>query len=98
MDSINIVERKRIDMLTQDSVSILTQQYSPDLDTYIGDGSRIAYRNSPNGRKLLTASEPKDCVTAVLAIWGLSPTLEDPVEVETKDEATASESEVANNG
>ena len=40
--------------------------------------SRMAYVNSPTGRKQLTETLPEEYVKAVLALWGENPTVSDP--------------------
>lgn len=73
----DIQENKTVDMLTKDSVSILTQKYI-DLDgakTQVGDNHRCSYTNSEHGRQNLLQSEPEDVVNAVFAIWGEEPTI-----------------------
>lgn len=73
----DIQEIKIVDMLTKDSVSILTQKYV-DLDrvkTQVGDNHRCSYSNSEYGRQDLLQSEPEDVVNAVIAIWGDEPTV-----------------------
>ena len=40
--------------------------------------SRMAYVNSPAGRKQLTDKLPEEYVKAVMALWGENPTLSDP--------------------
>ena len=38
----------------------------------------MAYVNSPTGRKQLSEILPEEYVTAVLALWGETPTVSDP--------------------
>lgn len=76
-----IITNKTVDMLNQNSVSILTRNYV-DIEgtlTQVGENHRCAYSNSESGRALLQTSEPENVVTAVFAIWGNSPTVEEPV-------------------
>ena len=76
-----IVEKKTIDRLTSESVTILTQNFI-DLDgvlTQVGQNHRVSYENSDTGRKELEESQPAEVITAVMAIWGDSPTVETPV-------------------
>ena len=40
--------------------------------------SRMAYVNSPMGRKQLTDKLPEEYVKAVMALWGENPTVSDP--------------------
>lgn len=70
-------EKKTVDMLTNESVSILTQKFI-DLDgveTQVGQNHRRAYTNSETGRKELQENEPIDVVRSVLSIWGNKPTV-----------------------
>ena len=68
-----------VDMLTTDSVSILTQQ-TIDVGgvTYTLGNNRRAYVNSTGGREALAAEQPEDVVAAVMAIWGDTPTVTEP--------------------
>ena len=68
-----------LDQLTAESVnvveiSIATINKKPH---EIGR-SRMAYVNSPTGRKQLTDKLPEEYVKAVLALWGEKPTVSDP--------------------
>ena len=77
-----IKEKKTVDMLTSESVSILTQKFI-DVDgvqTQVGQNHRCAYINSESGRKSIAESEPEEIVTAVMAIWGGTPTVTETVE------------------
>ena len=74
-----IKEKKTVDMLTSESVSILTQKFI-DLDgvqTQVGKNHRKSYVNTEVGRKAITESEPEDVVSSVMAIWGDKPTIEE---------------------
>lgn len=83
-----IKERKTVDMLTVDSVSILTQNYIEfnGVQTQVGQNHRCAYVNSETGRNALQSTEPEEVVTAVFAIWGDTPTVSEPKEVEENAE------------
>lgn len=75
----DIKERKIVDMLTNDSVSILTQQFV-ELDgklEQIGQNHRISYVNSGSGREELQKNESTDVINAVLALWGNEPSIEE---------------------
>ena len=83
-----IKEKKTVDMLTNESVSILTQKFI-DLDgvqTQVGQNHRCAYVNTEFGRKAITESEPEDVVSSVMAIWGDKPTIEEPTTEETEEQ------------
>ena len=70
------MEKKTVDMLTSDSVYILTLQ-TIDVGgvTYTLGNHRRAYVNSTCGREALAAEQPEDVVAAVMAIWGDTPTV-----------------------
>ena len=67
-----IKEKKTVDMLTTDSVSILTQKFIDvdGVETQVGENHRCSYANSATGRQELQNSEPEDVVASVFAIWG----------------------------
>lgn len=79
-----IEERKTVDMLTKDSVSILTQKFVEidGMTSQVGENHRIAYSNSEKGRSLLTTEQPETVVNAVMSIWGDEPTV---TEIATED-------------
>ena len=72
-----IKEKKTVDMLTTDSVSILTQKFIEvdGVETQVGENHRCAYANSSKGRQYLQKQEPQDVVKSVFAIWGNAPTI-----------------------
>ena len=72
-----IKEKKTVDMLTTDSVSILTQKFInvDGVETQVGENHRCAYVNSKTGRNTLQKQEPHDVVNSVFAIWGDVPTI-----------------------
>lgn len=80
----DIKVRKTVDMLTEDSVSILTQKFIniDGVDTQVGENHRAAYINSEGGRNVLAQEQPKDVVSAVMAIWVPDPTIEDNIDEE----------------
>ncbi len=80
-------EKKTITNLTTDSVSILTQQFTEvdGEETQVGSNHRCAYENSESGRALLAEMEPAEVVTAVMAVWGETPTIELPEYVPDND-------------
>ena len=83
-----IKEKKTVDMLTNESVSILTQKFI-DLDgvqAQVGQNHRCAYVNTEFGRKAITESEPEDVVSSVMAIWGDKPTIEKPMTEKTEEQ------------
>lgn len=73
----DIETKKTVDMLTKDSVSILTQ-YFTELNgqtQQVGENHRRAYVNSVEGRIDLIENEPNNVSNSVLAIWGDTPTV-----------------------
>ena len=81
-----IKEKKTVDMLTNDSVSILTRKFAEidGVEAQIGQDHRRAYVNSKTGRSGLQENEPEEVVNAVFSIWGDTPTIEEPTIEETK--------------
>lgn len=77
-----IKEKKTVDMLTTDSVSILTQKFIDvdEVETQVGENHRCAYANSSTGRQDLQKQEPQDVVNSVFAIWGDVPTINEEEE------------------
>ncbi len=73
----DIKESKTVDMLTKDSVSILTRKtvILDGIETQVGDNHRCSYVNSEQGRQELIQTEPENVVNSVLAIWGDKPTV-----------------------
>nr|DAP92254.1 MAG TPA: hypothetical protein [Caudoviricetes sp.] len=71
-----------IDALTKNSVSIKRQKtITAEGSTYeIGEPHRRAYANSAAGREQIAAELPEPYLSAVLAVWGDAPTVEDPAE------------------
>lgn len=63
---------KKADMLTQDSVSILTINED-------GTYHRCCYMNSVSDRASIVANEPEEIVAEVMEVWGEKPTLEEEV-------------------
>lgn len=85
-----VTEKKTVDMLTPNGVSILTQNMV-DIDgipTQVGANHRVSYVNSLSGRQKMTEDEPEDISAAIMAIWGDEPTVEEPPteELETNQE------------
>lgn len=79
-EMMEIKEEKTVDMLTNQSVSILLKsllnygvrhRLARDIDVYV---------NSETGRSDLQGTEPEEIVNAVFAIWGESPTVVDELE------------------
>ncbi len=74
------MQKKTVDMLTKDSVSIETTKTAviDGTEYTLGLPHRCAYVNSLQGRAMLAEQEPADVVAAVLAMWGDTPTVEEP--------------------
>ena len=70
-------EKITLDMLTQDSVSLKKQQYTiVDGKEYpIGEPWRRAYINSVQGGAQVQAEVPEPYLSAIMAIWGTTPTV-----------------------
>lgn len=84
-----IQEKKTVDMLTSGSVSILTQQFIEidGVPTQVGQNHRCAYVNSEAGRSNLQELEPEEVVSAVMAIWGDTPTVNEETFEEVSTDA-----------
>lgn len=70
-----------IEMLTPHSVSIRTQGYVADGGTEyaVGQPHNSAYANSATDRKHLAEEVPEPYLSAILSVWGDTPTVqEDP--------------------
>lgn len=67
-----IKEKKIIDMLTEESVCIITEKYVDvdGIETQVGERNRCVYSNDDEGRNLLENTEPLDVINAIYAIWG----------------------------
>ncbi len=85
-----IEEKKTVDMLTESSVSILTQKFIEidGVPTQVGENHRKAYVNSADGRESLQKREPEKTVNTVLAMWGDTPTVSDVQETLVQEEVT----------
>lgn len=71
-------KKYEIDMLTKDSVSVKTQNYTniDGVDYDIGLPHRKAYVNSTLGREEIAAELPEPYLSAVMVIWGDTPTVD----------------------
>ena len=67
-----ITEKITLDMLTQDSVSVLRQKFIEidGVQTQVGGNIRNAYMNDENGRAELEEILPEEYYNAVIAVWG----------------------------
>lgn len=72
-----ITKKVTVDMLTSESVSILTQQfvYVDGAAAQVGKNHRKAYVNTEAGRKVLESEQDESTINAVFAIWGDVPTV-----------------------
>lgn len=75
-----IEEKIILDMLTQDSVSVITQKYIiVEGEVYpIGQPHRKAYMNTEQGRQEVIDELGEAQKNAVLAVWGDEPVIADP--------------------
>ena len=66
-----------LDMLTADSVSIKTQQYTTveGIEYSIGQPHRCAYVNSERGRAEIMGVLADPYLSAVMMVWGDTPTV-----------------------
>lgn len=83
--------KKTIDMLTKDSVSILTQKFIEEdgVSYQVGKNHRCAYVNSVSGRENIQTNEPEDISSIILAYWGSEPTIIE--EIESQDAYSTTE-------
>lgn len=77
-----MIEKITLDMLTQDSVSVKTQKYVEveGVEYPIGEPHRRAYVNSVRGRQAIQNEVPEPHCTAIFAVWGENPTVDDRVQ------------------
>jgi hypothetical protein len=73
-------EKITLDMLTADSVSLKKQRYETvdGAEYAIGEPWRRAYVNSALGRAEVEAEISDPYKTAIFAVWGDTPTVDDP--------------------
>ena len=71
-----------LDMLTENSVSVVKQGYAviDGTEYAVGAPHRCAYSNSTGGRARIQAELPAEYANAVLAVWGDTPTVEEGVQ------------------
>ena len=77
-----MIEKITLDMLTENSVSVKTQRYAVvDGQEYpIGEPHRRAYVNSVRGRQAVQNEVPEPHRSAIFALWGENPTVDDRVQ------------------
>lgn len=73
----DVIQKATVDMLTNTSVSILTQKFVKidGKETQLGKNHRKAYVNTEAGRQALMSEQEEATVQAVFAIWGDAPTV-----------------------
>ena len=73
-------EKITLDMLTNNSVSVLKQQYITidGADVKVGENVRNAYMNTQTERELLKSELPEEFYNAVIAVWGDTPIVAEP--------------------
>ena len=74
-----ITKEITLDLLCKNSVSVKTTEKTiiDDIERTIGT-YRKAYANSPIGRQQIVDEIPEEYATAVFAVWGDTPTVDDP--------------------
>lgn len=72
-----MIKKYILDMLTQDSVSVKTQNYAvvEGQEYPIGQPHRKAYINSVRGRQEVENDLPQAQKNAIFAVWGDTPTV-----------------------
>lgn len=66
-----------LDELNQNSVSVVTRKYieEDDVKYFVGDIHRRAYVNSEDGRKEINEELAEPYLSAVMTVWGDTPTV-----------------------
>ena len=75
-----MLEKITLDMLTQDSVS-LKKEYMQEVNgkqESVGSPWRRAYVNSPQGRIQAQSEIAEPYLSAIMSVWGNTPTVSDP--------------------
>ncbi|HBB29040.1 MAG TPA: hypothetical protein DC000_07300 [Clostridiales bacterium] len=67
-----IEEKLTIEMLTENGVSILKQNFQDNKQ--LGENHRVGYENNVDGREKIK-NLPQSTQNAILAIWGATPTV-----------------------
>lgn len=80
----NISTKTTLDSLCENSVSVLKQDYITvgNADVQIGDNHRRAFVNSESGRAAIAEYIGEPYISAVLGVWGETPTVTEPIEGE----------------
>ena len=79
---IETTEKITLDNLTENSVSVLTQQFASlnGQTVQVGENHRTAFVNSEYGRIELKDKLQEPYLSSVMAVWGENPTVEQGVE------------------
>lgn len=80
-----IIEKITLDMLSEDSVSVLRQKFEVQEDEtllQIGDNVRNAFMNTADNREYLQENLPTDKWNELIMVWGDTPTVVPPEPVE----------------
>ena len=74
-----ITKKYILEQLTADSVNVVTVSYAKvnSKNCEIGR-ERMSYPNSTIGRELISKALPKEYLSAVLVVWGETPTMDNP--------------------
>lgn len=82
-----IIEEKIIEILTKESVVVLTKKMInlDGIPQQVGKDERSSYGNWASDRERLIRDEPKDIVDTIFTLWGDTPTVEEPVKSEETD-------------
>lgn len=80
--TIETTEKITLDNLTENSVSVLTQQFANlnGQTVQVGENHRTAFVNSEYGRIELKDKLQEPYLSSVMAVWGENPTVEQGVE------------------
>ena len=80
--TIETTEKITLDNLTENSVSVLTQQFASlnGQTVQVGENHRTAFVNSEYGRIELKDKLQEPYLSSVMAVWGENPTVELGVE------------------
>ena len=82
--TIETTEKITLDNLTENSVSVLTQQFASlnGQTVQVGENHRTAYINSEYGRIELKDKLQEPYLSSVMAVWGENPTIEHTEQIE----------------
>ena len=82
--TIETTEKITLDNLTENSVSVLTQQFASlnGQTVQVGENHRTAFVNSEYGRIELKDKLSEPYLSSVMAVWGENPTIEHTEQIE----------------